>query len=71
VANVRHGLEDKGPDGEPVRLVFLVLSPVGRAEEHLKSLATIAQLMSDSRFSHILEAQETGDALLARLMDRA
>ena len=72
VASIPAGLDSKrGPDGEPVRLVFLVLSPEGRAEEHLKTLAMIARLTSDREYADMLLRQTSGEALLQRLRDRA
>ncbi|GAB4564472.1 MAG: hypothetical protein Tsb0020_14670 [Haliangiales bacterium] len=67
VANVVSGLDTDSPDGEPVHLVFMVLSPVGQAEVHLRSLAALAQLVRDSSYAEMLERQRTGKALLARI----
>lgn len=72
VANVANGLASEvGPDGKSIRLVFLVLSPVGNAEEHLKSLATIAHLTSDSHYASLIEQTRSSDELLARIRARA
>lgn len=71
VANVRNGFEAATPDGEPIRLVFLVLSPVGRAEEHLRSLASIAQLAHDPIYNKFLERQASGERLLELILERA
>ena len=71
VANVRGGLDSATPDGEPIRLVFLVLSPVGRADAHLRSLASIAQLARDRDYSKFLERQESSKRLLRLILERA
>ncbi|WP_428261186.1 cation:proton antiporter [Haliangium sp.] len=71
VANVPHGLTPAQPGGDPVRLVFLVLSPVGRAEDHLRSLAALAQLVHDRDYAELLERQRTNDALMDRIHERA
>lgn len=70
VANVRAGIAAATPDGQPIRLVFLVLSPKGQAEAHLKSLATIANLCSDSDYLALLESEESEDGLLRRIEER-
>lgn len=71
VANVRGGLDSATPDGEPIRLVFLVISPVGRADVHLRSLASIAQLARDRDYSKFLERQESSQRLLRSILERA
>ncbi len=71
VANMPAGLDMRTPDGAPIRLVFLVLSPVGRAESHLRSLASIAKLAKDRSYVEVLERQQSSEALLARIHERA
>jgi PTS system nitrogen regulatory IIA component len=44
LARVPEGLDLVGHDGEPVRLVFLLLSPAGDPEAHLETLAEIARI---------------------------
>ena len=45
LAQVPDGLELPTPDGQPVRLVFLLISPEDDAEGHLASLAEIARVV--------------------------
>jgi len=45
IARVPAGLDFGASDGEPVRLVFLLLSPQGDPEGHLATLADIAHLV--------------------------
>ncbi|MCA9297402.1 MAG: PTS sugar transporter subunit IIA, partial [Phycisphaerales bacterium] len=45
LAQVPDGLDFKAADGEPVRFVFLLLSPEGDPEGHLATLAEIARLV--------------------------
>ncbi len=71
VANVRGGIPSPTPDGEPIRLVFLVLSPVGQAEAHLRGLAAIAHLAHEPGFIALLEQQRTVSDMLARIAERA
>jgi NhaP-type Na+/H+ or K+/H+ antiporter/mannitol/fructose-specific phosphotransferase system IIA component (Ntr-type) len=49
IARLTDGLEFGAMDGEPVRLVFLLLSPQGDPEGHLATLAEIARLVIDTR----------------------
>lgn len=43
-----------GPDGEPVRVVFLVLTPIDCAREHLRVLAGIARVMRNEELRQAL-----------------
>jgi NhaP-type Na+/H+ or K+/H+ antiporter/mannitol/fructose-specific phosphotransferase system IIA component (Ntr-type) len=70
VANVLSGMTGETPDGKPIRLVFLVLSPSGQAEAHLKSLAAIATLCSDPEYLSLLESQDSAEAIMQRIHER-
>jgi PTS system nitrogen regulatory IIA component len=39
---LRHPVDWKAPDEKPVELLFLILTPEGKPEEHLKSIRAIA-----------------------------
>ena len=69
VANVVSGLNLRGPDNKPVHLVFLVVSPSGKATEHLRSLAAIAHLASDSDLIEVLSRQRVRGRILALLSE--
>jgi mannitol/fructose-specific phosphotransferase system IIA component (Ntr-type) len=45
IATLRPGADFGAPDGEPVRLVFLVISPVQSPALHLQALARISRLL--------------------------
>ncbi len=70
VATVAGGLDLLGPDDEPVRLVFLVVSPAGQASEHLRALAALAQLASERDLVEVLSRQRTRGRLLTLLRER-
>jgi NhaP-type Na+/H+ or K+/H+ antiporter/mannitol/fructose-specific phosphotransferase system IIA component (Ntr-type) len=56
IAHLPHGL-DFGHGGEPIRLVFLLVSPPGDPEGHLATLAEIAHLVSRTETaSRMMEA---------------
>jgi len=63
IVQVPDGIEFNAADGEPVRLLFLLLSPPGDAEGHLETMAEIARMVSsESTRSQLLEA-ESSDTL--------
>ena len=47
VATCSQGVEFAAPDDKPVRLVFLLLSPVNDAVAHLRSLAAVSTWLRD------------------------
>jgi mannitol/fructose-specific phosphotransferase system IIA component (Ntr-type) len=47
VGVTRDGIDLATPDGEPVRLFFLVASPEGSPAEHLQSLAAISKWLKE------------------------
>ncbi len=69
-ASVTGGLDLSGPDDIPVQLVFLVVSPAGKASEHLAALAALAQLASDPELIDVLARQRTRGRLLTLLRER-
>jgi NhaP-type Na+/H+ or K+/H+ antiporter/mannitol/fructose-specific phosphotransferase system IIA component (Ntr-type) len=70
VASTTRGLDLTGPDDEPVRLVFLVISPAGAAAVHLRSLAALAQLSRDKELMQVLTQQRTRGRFLSLLRER-
>lgn len=70
LASVCAGMTGDSPDGQPIRLVFLVLSPKGQAQAHLTSLAAIAALCSDIDYVELLESQNDAGRLLLRIRER-
>lgn len=61
------GVRAGSPDGEPVRVFFLVVSPEDAPAEHLQSLAAISQwLKSDGNIARLQRA-ETRDEIVAAL----
>ncbi len=58
-------------DGEPVDLVFLLLTPQEAGVEHLKSLANVSRALRDPGMCARLRGAETADALYAVLIGLA
>ena len=69
LALVPGGVDLGAPDGEPVRLVFLLLSPVGDPEGHLATLAEIARLVSNDAVRARLLSAATPQELLTRILE--
>lgn len=67
VASVVEGVTMPTPDDRPIHLVFLVLSPSGRARAHLDSLAALAKLSQDQEFLALMARQRVPERL-ARLI---
>ncbi|MEZ4434973.1 MAG: PTS sugar transporter subunit IIA, partial [bacterium] len=67
---VPDGIPGSTPDGVPIRLVCLMLSPAGQAEMHLQGMGALARLLYDPQFVEQLTAQETSEGLLERVRDR-
>ena len=65
------GLDMTTPDGLPVRLVFLLISPLGQAAKHLESLAAISSLGQDPAFLELLSSQRVPDRIAAFILERA
>ena len=61
------GIEFAALDGQPVRLVFLILSAKEHSGQHLGALARVARLVRDDRFCRFLreakDAAELADLL--------
>jgi PTS system fructose-specific IIC component len=61
------GVDFASLDGEPTRLVFLLLSPQDGTAGHLKILQQISELMSDRALRRSLDIERTPAALLSFL----
>lgn len=58
------------PDGEPVRLLFLLLAPEGAVNEHLQTLSRLARLLHDSSFRQQLLTVQDPEDVVTLLEDR-
>lgn len=59
----KEGIEFNSLDGEPVYLVFLLLSPVDSAGQHLRALAKVSRLFKDKFFRQALRDAKTVEEL--------
>ncbi len=63
LAIAREGIDFHAPDGEPVRLMMLVVTPKGYEKEHLEVMASLAQMISDNAIrTRLLAAIDANDA---------
>ncbi|OGG56483.1 MAG: hypothetical protein A3F84_15755 [Candidatus Handelsmanbacteria bacterium RIFCSPLOWO2_12_FULL_64_10] len=69
IAQIPDGVDFEAPDGEPVRLVFLLLSPSGDPEGHLATLAEIARIAGDREMRARLMAASHPSELLTIVRD--
>lgn len=66
---VPDGVSGPTPDGVPIRLVCLMLSPAGRAEMHLQGMAALARLLYNPEVVDHLCAQTSSEDLLELIRD--
>lgn len=50
-------------DGQPVKILFLLVSPADQTGPHIQALAGISKLMLNEPFRHKLEQAESADAV--------
>ncbi len=58
------GIDFQSPDKQPVYIVFLLLSPEGRPEDHLKAMEAIFKQLSRDTFRRLL--RQAGSAFEVR-----
>lgn len=55
----KEGIEFASIDGKPVKLIFMLFSPIDQAGPHIHALARISRLMLDENFKPKLEHAST------------
>ncbi|MDX1637171.1 MAG: PTS sugar transporter subunit IIA [Balneolaceae bacterium] len=63
-AILRDPIDYDAVDGQPVKLVFLLVGPQSSNNMHIKMLSRISRLMNNSDFRDRLTACETGDEII-------
>lgn len=64
IGRAPQGVRFDAADGEPVRLFFVLLSPMTEAGQHIKLLARIVRLVRRPGFVASLMEAESGEALM-------
>ena len=59
VALSRHGVDFTALDGEPVDILFLLISPPNQPGDHLRALENISRHLKDERFVSFLRQAKT------------
>ena len=70
-ARLEKPIDFEAIDGEPVDLIFLLLTPATSGADHLKALARLSRLLRDKAICEKLRGTDSADALYALLTDRA
>ncbi len=69
IATVPAGVDFHAPDGVPVTLIFLILSPAQSPALHLQALARISRLLKTAGVADALRRAPTPEALVASLRE--
>ena len=69
VARVKESIHYEAAPDKAVNLIFLVISPVGQNEKHLKLLASIAKLLNDLKHREKIMSAEDVDEIVATVHD--
>ena len=70
VALSRRGVDFAALDGEPVDILFLLVSPPNQPGDHLRALENISRHLKDERFVSFLRQAKTRESV-AELLDEA
>jgi PTS system nitrogen regulatory IIA component len=70
-ARLEKPIDFEAIDGQPVDLIFLLLTPATSGADHLKALARVSRLLRDRAICAKLRGTDRADALYALLTDRA
>lgn len=70
VALSRRGVDFAALDGEPVDILFLLISPPNQPGDHLRALENISRHLKDERFVNFLRQSKTREQVLD-LLDEA
>lgn len=63
VALCKEGIDFESLDGEPVFIMFLLVSPPDRPGDHLRGLENISRHLRNDNFCRFLKQSKTGEAV--------
>ncbi|MEQ8849211.1 PTS sugar transporter subunit IIA [Botrimarina sp.] len=69
VAVSEGGVEFSSLDGDPVNILFLLVSPPDRPGDHLRALENVSRKLRDDQFCRLLRQSNTSDDVWQLLMD--
>lgn len=67
VALSRHGVDFAALDGDPVNILFLLISPPNQPGDHLRALENISRHLKDERFVNFLRQAKSREAIVELL----
>ena len=70
VALSRRGVDFAALDGEPVDILFLLISPPNQPGDHLRALENVSRSLKDDAFVKALREAPSRDAIWALLTDQ-
>ena len=69
VALAPEGVDFSSLDGEPVFILFLLVSPPERPADHLRALETISRHLRNEKFCNFLRQSESASAVMELLQE--
>lgn len=69
VAVSQEGVEFSSLDGDPVHILFLLVSPPDRPGDHLRALENVSRKLRDDQFCRLLRQSGASDDVWQLLMD--
>ncbi len=69
VALSRHGVDFAALDGDPVTILFLLISPPNQPGDHLRALENISRHLKDERFVNFLRHAKSREAIVELLAE--
>ncbi len=60
----RQGVEFAALDGEPVNILFLLISPPNQSGDHLRALGKISQYLRQDKFVNFLRQAKTREEVI-------
>ncbi len=63
----KKGIDFESLDGEPVHILFMLVSPSGRPGDHLRALESISRLLRNDSFCRLLRQSTTCEQILEKL----
>lgn len=67
----REGIEFNSVDGQPVKIILLLVSPTDQTGPHIQALANISRLMLDEEFKLSIEQAESAQKTYERFLSCA
>ena len=70
ICRSKQGIDFGSLDGEPVHLIFLLLSPKSQEGLHLKILATISRFLRDKHFLQAIKKSQSPQQVIKLIEEK-